>query len=286
MNLGIGQLISGRYAPVQPIGNGAFGAVYAAIDQSTGREVALKFLTNMAQTERFRREARMLQDYAHPNVVEVLDARLDHVPPFIAMEFCQFGSLRSWVQNRRPWREVAMAISQAAAGLTALHAQGGFHRDIKPDNILVARHPSQAGAVIKVGDFGVAREPETAGLMTRTAWGTDGYRAPELLKGASFTHACDVYSLGVVAVELLTGQRTTLTLGGHSLPGGFVALVGAMCAVQPEARPAMRQVAEQASAVSANPEASVVVPSSTDDGTGLLLGGLLAVGLIWALSKK
>lgn len=280
----IGQLVSGRYAAVQQIGSGAFGAVYAAVDQSTGRDVALKFLTNAAQAERFRREARMLQDYAHPNVVEVLDAQFDHVPPFIVMEYCQFGSLRAWIQNRRPWGEVATAISQAAAGLTALHSVGGFHRDIKPDNILVARH--HGGAVIKVGDFGVAREPETAGPMTRSAWGTEGYLAPEVLKGASFTHACDVYSLGVVAVELLTGQRTTLTLAGHSVPDRLVSLVTSMCAVQPEARPAMRQVAEQASAIRANPEASVVVPSSTDDRTGLLLGGLLVVGLIWAMSEK
>lgn len=114
-----GNLVAERYAPVQQVGEGGFGSVFLAVDVQTSANVALKFLTKSSAVERFRREARMLQEYAHPHVVEILDANLDHVPPFIVMEYCAFGSLRSWVSNRRSWRDVTVAVSQAAMGLTA-----------------------------------------------------------------------------------------------------------------------------------------------------------------------
>jgi hypothetical protein len=120
------------------------------------------------------------------------------------------------------WLEVAFALSNAAAGLSQIHEAGGFHRDIKPDNLLIAQS-DDGTKIIKVGDFGLARVPKTAGHpMTRSVWGTDGYMAPELFTGNEFTRACDVYSLGVTGLELLTGSRQPAKLQGRpDIPQAF-----------------------------------------------------------------
>lgn len=160
--------------------------------------------------------------------------------PFLVLEYCDQGSLAGRVTTRRPWPWVAAALAHVAAGLAPLHARRGFHRDVKPGNLLVKLDRAH-GFLVKVADYGLARRPETdPSGMTNTPGGTPGYMAPDVTC-TPFDSRADVYSLGVVALELLTGVCNVERLGA-SAPPELVALVRRMLAIDPAQRPTAEKI--------------------------------------------
>jgi serine/threonine-protein kinase len=183
--------------------------VELAEDTELGRPVAIKRLAeNLAADEeykqRFLREARHAARLSHPNVVAVYDAGAENGVPFIVMEYVE-GETLSDLMDRRgrlsPTEVVPLAL-QACAGLASAHQAGLVHRDIKPQNLLVA-----SDGTLKIADFGIARSLDGTQLtQTGTVLGTAGYLAPEQAAGETATGAADIYSLGAVLYELLTGR--------------------------------------------------------------------------------
>lgn len=227
---------------LRALAQGGFGHVHLARRVSDGVTAAIKVLhlPNDDNVRRFYREAKLLhQQIGNPHVVTLYKADFQHVPQYIAMEYCAGGSLRNWVGQRIDWLEVVFALSNAAAGLTRIHEVGGFHRDIKPDNLLIAL--GQDGSkTVKVGDFGLARVPETTQWpMTTSPAGTRGYMAPELWGGgAQYDAPCDVYSLGVTGIELLTGGLSPQGLSQRAdIPHQLRTLLLSMVQIEPSRRP-------------------------------------------------
>ena len=183
--------------------------VYKAEDIKLGRMVALKFLSsyrgaNEADTRRFLREARATSALDHPNICTVYevddteDGRL-----FIAMSFCEGETLKRKVERGPlPIAEAARIAAQIASGLAAAHSKGIVHRDVKPANIIVA-----PDGRVKIVDFGIAKL-EDQSRLTRdgTAVGTAGYMAPEQIRGEEIGPRTDLWSLGVVVYEMVTGR--------------------------------------------------------------------------------
>ncbi len=183
--------------------------VELAQDTELGRTVAVKLLAdNLARDralrERFLREARLAAGLAHPNVVRVFDAGEDDGRPFIVMEYVDGQTVDELLRSEgrlSPNAAVEVAI-QVCAGLEAAHAAGLVHRDIKPQNLLV-----RADGVLKIADFGIARMDDGTRLTaTGTVLGTAAYLAPEQASGEDVTAAADIYALGAVLYELLTGR--------------------------------------------------------------------------------
>jgi serine/threonine protein kinase len=252
-------LAAGRYELVRPLGHGAMATVDLARDVELERNVALKRLAeNLARDKdlrrRFVREARLAARLAHPNVVRVFDVGEDEGRPFIAMEYVEGETLAEVVARRGPVpaAEVATLGVQACAGLAAAHAAGLVHRDVKPQNLLLG-----TDGVLKLGDFGVAVGHDGTRLTAAgTVLGTAGYLAPEQARGEEVTAAADIYAVGAVLYELLTGipVRSLASLAELGAEDGFrppdiagrlpdapaelVAAVSACLAFRPEDRPA------------------------------------------------
>lgn len=236
-----------RYRLLELLGRGGFGEVFLAEDLYNGIRVAIKVLANAEPDalRRFAREVRLLwSNLDNPHVVTVYDWDLEHDTPYLVMEYCDGGSLRGWVETRRTWPEIVEALRQVARGLEEIHAGDGFHRDIKPDNLLVCRASPELGTpTVKVADFGLARNPLLSrGPMTRHAAGTDGYIAPEVLQGAAFSDRADVYSLGVVATELLTGRCDERLIASTPMPALLRQFILRMRALEPSRRPTLHQI--------------------------------------------
>jgi serine/threonine protein kinase len=204
-----GSVARGRYRLEQPLGHGGMASVHLAHDMELDRPVAVKLLAeNLSRDESFRkrfvREARLAARLSHPNVVSVYDAGEEDGRPYIVME-CVEGETLAEVRARRkrlPPDEAVGLILQACRGLEHAHAAGLVHRDIKPQNLLVRRD-----GTLKVADFGIARAAESTALtQAGTVLGTAAYLSPEQLAGEEVTAAADVYSLGTVLYELLTGN--------------------------------------------------------------------------------
>jgi eukaryotic-like serine/threonine-protein kinase len=202
-------LVGERYEISHLLGAGGMGRVYLAHDRSLSREVALKVLDerhaeNPEFVERFRREARAAASLSHPNMITVYDAGEDDETPYIAMEHVAGGTLKTRIQQRSalPPRVAASVTFEVANALAAAHEKGLVHRDIKPENVLVTDqgHP-------KVGDFGIARAA-TATAITETSLilGSVRYLSPEQAAGEDVGPRSDLYSLGVVLYEMLTGR--------------------------------------------------------------------------------
>ena len=187
--------------------------VELARDTELGRRVAVKRLfASLADDDviqqRFLREARMAAALSHPNLVSVFDVGEEGGLPYIVMEYVEGETLAELVarEGALPERRAVELLVQACAGLEQAHAAGLVHRDIKPQNLLVRRD-----GVVKIADFGIARTLESTQLtQAGTVLGTAAYLAPEQAAGERVTSAADIYSLGAVAYELLTG-RTAYT---------------------------------------------------------------------------
>ncbi|HEX9800519.1 MAG TPA: serine/threonine-protein kinase [Thermoanaerobaculia bacterium] len=204
----------GRYRILGEIGRGAMGRVYRARDPHTDRTVALKVLDveagrsaeQAAQAHaRFLREARAAGRLSHPGIVAVYDADIDSATgaPFLAMELVAGRSLAELLGERGllPWSEAGAVAAAVADALDHAHARGVVHRDLKPANVLLA----DDGAV-KVSDFGVAMLLDDSSTLTGTLRGTPSYMAPEQIRGEAVDGRSDLYSLGAVLYETLTGE--------------------------------------------------------------------------------
>jgi eukaryotic-like serine/threonine-protein kinase len=204
----VGELIAGRYELEKLVGSGGMSNVFRAHDRLLERTVALKILHEQYTrdedyVERFRREARAVAQLAHPNIVTVIDRGEQEGRQFIVFEYIDGENLKE-LSNRGPL-EVRQAIGlslQVARALSFAHERGLVHRDVKPQNVLL-NDDGQA----KVTDFGIARSLDVQGVtQTGTVLGTSDYIAPEQARGQKVDPKTDIYSLGVVLYELLSGE--------------------------------------------------------------------------------
>ncbi len=202
------------------IGRGGMGAVYRATQNSLKRRVAIKLLpaelteADPDFAERFRAEAEIMATLDHPNIVTIHDFGRTHAGHFfIVMEFVEGTDLHQLIRHGRLELPQALSVvSQVCGALEFAHGKGCIHRDIKPANILV-----KADGTVKVGDFGIAKMvagADAATAFTGTCMGTPFYSAPEQLRGGHVDHRADIFSLGVMLYEMLTGQLPT----GHFQP--------------------------------------------------------------------
>jgi serine/threonine protein kinase len=248
------------YTLEQQLGEGGMGSVFKAIRQWDGAPVAIKFLKNVYDHEaqrRFEAEAvRLYRLLGNKHVVDLLDYNLTNSQPFIVLEYCPGGSLRQWIVTRKNWRDIVAAMTHVATALDEVHARGGIHRDIKPDNLLLTRDHN-GYKIIKLGDFGLAQVPATYdSQLSRTPSGTPEYMAPELFKGADCSPASDVYSLGVTMIELLTGLRSKHGLKLFALPIELKTLLLAMIDGEPALRPGLNSLRERLRKIHTMPEPS------------------------------
>jgi eukaryotic-like serine/threonine-protein kinase len=206
----VGELLADRYELEELVGSGGMSSVYRAHDRLLDRKVALKVLhehygVDEASVERFRREARAVASVSHPNVVTVIDRGEQDGRQFIVFEYVEGENLKQVLKrSRRLSVEQALElVVQVARGLAYAHQEGIVHRDVKPQNVLV-----DANGVAKVTDFGIARSLDVQHGMTQTGTvlGTSDYIAPEQAQGLVVDEQSDIYSLGVVLYELLTGE--------------------------------------------------------------------------------
>ncbi len=229
------------------LGGGGFGVVYQARAERSGRVVAVKLLRDDHGRERFQREIRILvEQRKNPHVVDVLGFHEGAPVPYVLLELCAGGSLRSALRERGrcSWRTAATIVSHVTTGLLGVHRAGGFHRDLKPENLLVAVHPVTGRRIVKVADFGLAAVPALTRLapgerMTRSGRGTPGYIAPEVVAGGAVTAAADVWALGVVGLELLGHPVAKPRTGGAR---DLWTLLHAMSGVAPSSRPTLGEV--------------------------------------------
>jgi formylglycine-generating enzyme required for sulfatase activity/predicted Ser/Thr protein kinase len=214
---------SGRYIINRRLGHGGMGTVYAATDTVLGRVVALKVLDvaeadqDAARHARLLREAQLAARVEHERIARVYDVGAHEGFAFVAMEYVPGGTLRQWMRRRdRPPLQIVDIVTQIAEGLAELHANGVIHRDLKPENVMLT---AQGG--IKLLDFGLARgtvvPAEEPGAPARTAifdgasaaavCGTPGYMAPEQCMALPIDARVDIFALGVILYELVTGER-------------------------------------------------------------------------------
>ncbi len=201
-----------RYAEPDKIAAGGMGEIYVARDTALGRKVAIKLLSErFARDEgvrrRFTREALAAARLSgHPHIVTIFDVGEADGRPFIVMEFLPGGTLAQRIRRGPASRDEAIEwLKQAADALDEAHRRGVVHRDVKPANMLLDERGS-----VHMGDFGIARvvdEATTGMTLAGTVLGTAGYLSPEQARGEPASPASDVYSLGIVAYELLTGGR-------------------------------------------------------------------------------
>jgi eukaryotic-like serine/threonine-protein kinase len=200
--------LAGRYQPEGLVAAGGMGMVFRARDEVLGRPVAVKVMregraSDRAFMERFRREARTAAAVDHPNVATVFDYGEEREQAFLVMELVEGETLAERLRRggRLPWREACRIGEQVAAGLDAAHRQGLVHRDIKPGNILLARDGQ-----VKLADFGIALSLEDTMPGRDRGLGTASYMAPEQARGGATAPATDLYSLGCVLFEAVTGR--------------------------------------------------------------------------------
>jgi serine/threonine-protein kinase len=212
--MGAGTL-SGRYELGDRLGSGGMSNVYKATDKILERTVAVKILAEHLSDDerfvaRFRREALAVAKLIHPNIVQVYDTGIDAGRHYIVMEYVEGRSGAQILQRQGPVEgEIAGEIGiQACAGLDYAHRRGIIHRDVKPGNLMIVGGPVGGGEMtVKLTDFGIARAIEQTRItQVGSVVGTAAYLAPEQVRGEEATPATDVYALGVVLYQFLTGR--------------------------------------------------------------------------------
>jgi serine/threonine protein kinase/beta-lactam-binding protein with PASTA domain len=214
----LGALVDGRYRVRTRVAKGGMATVYTALDERLERTVALKII-HPAQSrdpqfvDRFTDEAKTIARLTHPNVVAVYDQGTHHGLPYLVMEYVRGATLREVLAERRRLQpQEALAImEQMLAAIAAAHRAGLVHRDVKPENVLVAESPGEShniiDGVVKVADFGLARAVEASADETGShLMATVAYVAPELVTDGHADPRTDVYSSGIVLFEMLTGR--------------------------------------------------------------------------------
>jgi serine/threonine protein kinase len=217
------QLLNKRYQLLEPLGKGGMAVVYRARDLTLERLVAVKvlredFLADPAFQERFRQEAKAAANLSHPNIVTMHDFGLDNGQLFLVMEYVPGTDLKTLIKQRGRFNpdEALPLLIQACAGIGYAHRAGLVHCDVKPQNMLVT--PDMR---LKVADFGIARALASIHPDEKSdvVWGSPQYFAPEQASGDAPAPASDVYSLGIIMYEMLTGslpfQATTATSLAH-----------------------------------------------------------------------
>lgn len=259
----IGTVLSGRYQIGPVLGEGGMATVYAATQKVTGKSIAVKVMHPMLASdpvvrERFRREAKNAQKLTHPNIIEIFDqGDTEDGTAFIAMERLHGAPLSATIGSRTMTLRRALHIMvQLARGIARAHDLDVVHRDIKPDNIFLTQR-EDGSDLVKILDFGIAKSRHDSRLTGQgELFGTPQYMAPERIKSAEVGPAADLYALGVVFYELLTGElpfdapdiatffvkhlRDAPPLPSaknHEVPPELDALVIALLAKEPDQRP-------------------------------------------------
>lgn len=291
----------GRYRIERELGRGAMGAVYLGRDPKIGRQVAIKTMALSREfagdalveaRERFFREAETAGRLQHPDIVTIFDAGEDQDLAYIAMEYLKGDDLQAYTQAPRllPVATVLNVVARVADALGYAHSQGVVHRDIKPANVMVDL-PSD---VVKVTDFGIARVADSARTRTGMVLGTPSFMSPEQMAGRRVDGRSDLYSLGVMLYQLLTGRlphrSDSMATLMHQianetapdvrslrpdLPEGLARVVSLMLEKRPEARYAsgqllaadLRAVAAKLQLANAEPQ-MVVAASAPPDSSG------------------
>jgi hypothetical protein len=273
---GRGALVRGRYRILERVGRGGMADVYAAEDELLGRPVAVKvFRVDGASGEESRRidaESRLLASFTHPGLVTVFDAGTcelsGETSPFMVMELVHGPSLRRCLDDGPLGPgPTALLGAELAAALAHVHARGIVHRDVKPANILLTAAPGDGTrASVKLADFGIARALDAARLTTDgSTIGTANYLSPEQVASADVTAASDVYSLGLVLLECLTGSLAYPGAGVqaavarlHAQPvvpthfgGRWTGLLTRMTSREPDERPTAAEAATELRALCA-----------------------------------
>lgn len=252
----MGRLLAGRYRVLRRIGGGGMGSVFEAEDTALERRVAVKLLAGVDTGDRgFLREARALSRLRHPGIVRLYDAGTDSGDAFLVLELVGGTTLRDLMaRGPMPAADVTRVGRELAEALAHAHSLGVVHRDLSPGNVLI----DESGRV-RLADFGIARLSEATATIGGEVWGTPAYMAPEQVAGDQVGPPADVYALGLVLLEALTGERAfpgSPTEAGFarlhrdpqvpdSLPAGWAPLLRAMTARRPADRPYAVSVASR-----------------------------------------
>jgi serine/threonine protein kinase len=268
------RVVADRYLLTGLLGRGGTAEVYKAEDQALGRSVALKLVTVQTDegSSRAGDEARLLARLSHPSLVPVYDAGTDEQGrPWVVMELVEGETLSDTIgRGPLPSDRTARIGASVAQALAYVHAQGLVHRDVKPGNVLIGRDGR-----VRLTDFGIARLVDSARVTsTGMMVGTASFLAPEQVAGEPVGPPADVYALGLVLLECLTGQReyagSTVEVAlarlqrsprvPDTLPAGWPGLLRAMTAREPADRPKPADAASELSAIAAGGQATTVLP--------------------------
>lgn len=205
----VGKML-GPYKVDKELGSGAMGSVYRAIHQETGERVAVKMIsiglsTNKGAVERFKREVTILKQFDHPNIAKFITSGKIGNTPFFIMEFLEGESLDHVIarRGRISWEELVPIGTQLCAALEHAHLKGIIHRDLKPSNLMILKD-----GTVKLTDFGIAKDDDATALTAaNSTLGTAAYMSPEQCHGKELTAKSDLYSMGVMFYELITGRK-------------------------------------------------------------------------------